>query len=81
MSSSFTPLTFMELYSEGAVTADEIDDFIDRWHEEAPAVTGRPVPIHEFLGMTWDEYEAWVRDPSVLPSILRTRTSDTSPER
>ena len=70
--------TFMDLYGGGYVMADEIDDFIDRWHEAAPVVAGRPVPMHEFLGMTRDEYEAWVHDASVLPHVVRARLGHTS---
>lgn len=78
MSSSPTQPTFLDLYSDGYLLADEIDDFIDRWHEEASTVVGRPIPLHEFLGMTRDEYEAWVHDSSVLPHIVRARMSHTS---
>lgn len=70
--------TFMELYSNGYAMAHEIDDFIDRWHEEAAVVSGHAVPLFEFLGMGRDEYEAWVRDPSVLPLIVRARMAQTS---
>ena len=77
MSSLSKPATFMDLYSGGHVVADEIDDFVDRWHEETP-VAGLPVPLHEFLGMTRDEYEAWVHDASVLPQIVRARMKHTS---
>jgi len=66
--------TFMELYSEGHVTADEIDDFIERWHKLA-SVPGHSIPLYEFLGMTRDEYEAWVHDASILPHILHARTN------
>lgn len=68
---------FMDLYSDGYVMADEIDDFIDHWHEEAPVAAGRPMPLHEFLGMNRDEYEAWVHDASVLPHIMRARIRKT----
>lgn len=30
-------------------------DLIDKWHD-----TDQSQPLHEFLGMTWDEYAAWV---------------------
>jgi hypothetical protein len=52
----------MELYRGGSVTADDIDDFVNRWHSERPQIDGRIVPISEFLGMTRNEYEAWVHD-------------------
>lgn len=34
----------------------EINDLIDQWH----AGDGK-IPLHEFLGMTWDEYCKWVK--------------------
>lgn len=77
MSSSPKQPTFMGLYSNGYVMADEIDDFIDRWHEIASAAAGSRVSIHDFLGMTRDEYEAWVHDASVLPHIVRARMSQS----
>jgi hypothetical protein len=78
MSNSLKQSTFMDLYSTGYVMADEIDDFIDCWHEETPLVEGEPIPIYKFLGMDRDEYEAWVHDVSVLPHIVRARRSRMS---
>jgi hypothetical protein len=70
--------TFLALYSDGRVVADDIDDFIDRWHSEQPRVEGRIVPVSEFLGMTRDEYAAWLHDASVLPQIVQARLSHLS---
>jgi len=44
---------------------EEIDDFVDTWHESK-----NKIPLHEFLGMTWEEYALWVADPNVLPFIV-----------
>jgi hypothetical protein len=66
------PPTFFDLYSQGLALPDEIDDFIDRWHEGA-ASHARSLPLHEFLGLTHDEYEIWVLDPDVLPHVLVAR--------
>jgi hypothetical protein len=65
MSETQSQPTFMELYRVGSVTADDIDDFIDRWHDQPRGGDGRAVSISEFLGMTRDEYKAWVHDASV----------------
>ena len=40
---------FIDLCSNGEVLMDEIDDFIDEWHESA-----REIELHEFLGMSWN---------------------------
>ncbi len=69
---------FMALYGNGQVTAEDIDDFIDRWHSDPPQAEGRIMPVSEFLGMTRDEYAAWVHDASVLPEVLRARLRHAS---
>jgi hypothetical protein len=63
---------FFDLYSQGRALADEIDDFIDRWHEDVGA-NASGVPLHDYLGLTRDEYEIWVIDPEVLPYVLTAR--------
>jgi hypothetical protein len=50
----------------------EIDDFIARWHEGAGA-QAQSLPLHEYLGLTLDEYELWVHDPDVLAQVLLAR--------
>lgn len=74
MSSNASNPTFFELYSCGKALAEEIDDFIDRWHEEMTGKSGKQlIPIHKFLGLTEDEYAVWVQDPGILPMILNAR--------
>ena len=34
----------------------DLDDLIEEWHN----TEGDGIPLHEFLGMTWDEYKRWV---------------------
>ena len=51
--------------------ADKMDDEIDRWHTSAPP--GSPAPLHEFLGLTWQEYKVWVMQTMPLEAILRAR--------
>lgn len=57
--------TFIDLCGRGKAIPDQIDDFIDLWHEG-----GSELSLHEFLGMTWEEYSAWVVNPSLLPGVI-----------
>jgi hypothetical protein len=66
------PPTFFDLYSQEEVLPDEIEDFIDRWHEGAASGPRSP-PLHEYLGLMLDVYEVWVLDPDVLPLELIAR--------
>jgi hypothetical protein len=34
---------------------DKIDDLLDRWRKGGTGMT-----LHEYLGMTWDQYRAWL---------------------
>lgn len=60
--------TFGDLWLQGEVLADEIDDFVDTWHESD---TGKP--LHAFLGLTREEYGLWVERPAALDIILEAR--------
>ena len=59
---------FMGLALNGRVVSDEIDDFVAAWH-----ASDDPQPLHEFLGMSWEEYQLWVSDPAYLNIILAAR--------
>lgn len=66
---SSSPKTFIDLCLAGEVDLAEIDDFIDRWHDEP----GNQGSLSEFLGMTADEYQLWVERPDALRFILAAR--------
>jgi len=60
--------TFVGLCLSGDALLDEIDDFIDRWHDQP---TG--LELHDYLGMTLEEYSLWLRIPDTLPYIIAAR--------
>lgn len=49
---------------------DEIDDFVDFWHE-----SGENGELHEFLGLTWEEYSLWVSNAAFVNIIIAARRS------
>lgn len=61
--------TFVDRFLRGEVTAAEIDDDIDRWH-----AGGSALPLHAYLGMTIEEYAAWVVDASSLEKLREVRS-------
>jgi hypothetical protein len=63
-------MNFVELYLIRQVTANDIHDFIDMWHED---ITIR-CELHDYLGFDWNEYVEWVHNPSDLDSILSLRS-------
>src|SRR3984893_14338545 len=71
------PPTFFDLYSEGRVLPDEIDDFVDRWHEGGDT-EARSLPLDEYLGLTLEEYELWVQAADILPLAVAARRESRS---
>jgi hypothetical protein len=69
--------SFFDLYCRGAVEADSVHDHIDGWHDRYKDQTDYP-PLHEYLGMTRDEYEVWLYDPFSLPRIRQSRQTGES---
>lgn len=57
--------SFVDLCVRGEALVEEIDDFVERWHEGDEAG-----PLRQFLGMTAEEYNEWVVHPDVLPLIV-----------
>lgn len=63
--------TFVELFLIKKVTFDEIDDFVEDWQDgHEPAMS-----LHEYLGMSPDEYKFWVEKPEEFRKCLITARS------
>jgi hypothetical protein len=62
------PKTFIELAMNGEAVADEIEDFIENWHESSDER-----PLYTYLGMTRDEYSLWLNNADNLSLILSAR--------
>jgi hypothetical protein len=60
--------TFIERYLTGEARPEEIDDYVDTWHNSPDGLE-----LHEFLGMSKEEYALWLRNPDALPDIARAR--------
>ena len=58
---------FIQLCVEGKAKPENINEWIDKWHEPLVAI---PLSLHTYLGMTWEEYSRWVADASILPAII-----------
>jgi hypothetical protein len=60
--------SFIEKCINGDASLDEIDDYIDAWHD-----SDSDLELHEYLGMTWEEYSAWAVKPKLLAWIINAR--------
>jgi hypothetical protein len=60
--------SYMEMVLEGRVLSDEIEDFVEDWH-----LSDSDKEIHDFLGMTFQEYSLWVSEPDMIEIIISAR--------
>lgn len=63
--------TFMSLALDGSVLSDEIESFVEAWHQ-----SDSTLEVFEYLGMSFEEYSLWVSDPEAIDTILIARYSD-----
>lgn len=63
-----SPSSFISDCVKGLALLDDIDDYISLWHKG-----GTNMPLHTFLGMSQEEYNAWLIDDDVLPYIVKAR--------
>lgn len=70
--------SFIEKCINGNASLDEIDDYIDAWHDSD---SDMELELHEYLGMTWKEYSIWAIKPSLLAEIVNARKQETDAQK
>ena len=55
----------------GKCTANDIDTYIDKWHDEYNGTK----KLYEYLGMTKQQYNKWMVDPNALESMFPNNTT------
>jgi hypothetical protein len=60
--------SFIDACASGAARAEAIDDEVEAWHNGASGL-----PLHAYLGMTQDEYDEWLADPTALSRFIESR--------
>ena len=68
-------ITFIDQYLAGSATLDEIDDYVEQWHQ---GIIGQELELRELLGMSKQEYARWMRDADAICDIIATRRSNHS---
>lgn len=61
-----SPGNFMDRVLAGRAYARDIEDYVEYWHEAPEDSVAAKQELHEFLGLTWDEYKLWVEKPESL---------------
>lgn len=63
------PSTYMDQLLQGEVLLEDIDDFVDAWHDAPDDSEIASQTLDQFLGMTEEEYRLWVERPESLRFI------------
>ena len=58
--------TFVGMLQSGQCSADDIDIYIDKWHDEYNGTK----KLHEYLGMTKPQYDRWLVNPNSLATMF-----------
>lgn len=61
--------TFVELWRRGVVEYEDIDHFVEMWHSNSEIKGFLP----DLLGMSDEQYAAWVEDPETLIDVCGQR--------
>lgn len=61
--------SYMEQLLHGDALLEDIDNFIDAWHDAPDDSKSASLSLEEFLGMSADEYRLWVERPESLRFI------------
>lgn len=72
------PASFIERVLAGRAYARDIDDFVEYWHEAPEGSDAAKVELHEFLGLTWDEYKLWTERPESLRFSIAAHRANQS---
>lgn len=59
---------FIQSCLEGNSFLDEVDDFVEEWHK-----SDSKLQLHEYLGMTQEEYSFWLTNQDMLALIIAAR--------
>lgn len=60
--------TFLDQCLAGQAAPNDVDLYISKWHDD-PTTT---LKLHEYLGLTWEEYKRWAEDANEIESIVRS---------
>lgn len=64
---------FIQNCLSGDALLNEIDNYIDKWHDG-----DSELPLHTYLGMTWNEYAVWIESPAQLSFIIASHKPTVS---
>lgn len=62
--------SFIDALANHRARLSEYEDYVDQWHQQDPS---NHVPLHTFLGLTWDEYKMCAVNVEAMHDIAMSR--------
>lgn len=62
--------SFLDDLVSGVATLDDLDNYIDYWHDE-PGINDF-VPLHIFLGLRWEQWILVFKDPLEWDNVIES---------
>ena len=72
---------FLDDVLAGFAEPDDIDGYVDAWHEAPDGSPAAKHELHEHLGLTWDEYRLWVERPESIRFTIAAHKTKVPIER
>jgi hypothetical protein len=72
--------TFVDDVLAGHASLDDMDDYVDAWHGLSDDAPEASLELHEYLGLTWDEYRRWGTHPESLRFVLAAKRANLPEE-
>lgn len=73
MSEQTPAVTFVAAVLAGDAFVTDVDDWVDEWHEAPDDSEAGALELHEYLGLSWEEYRLFVERPESLRFTLAAR--------
>jgi hypothetical protein len=73
--------SFVDDLLVGRALISDLDDYVDRWHALPAEDPDASKKLHEFLGMSWEEYSSVIRFPASIRFVVAARRAGESLEQ
>jgi hypothetical protein len=66
--------TFLDACVRGQVQVEDVDNWVDSWHDAKEGSDTAALSLHSYLGLSWAEYGRWLHNASALAEIVAEHT-------
>jgi hypothetical protein len=72
--------SFVDDLLAGDALLSDLDSYVARWHEAPPDSPSAQLELHEYLGLSWPEYQTITERPHYLRFVVDARKRNATLE-